>query len=97
MVDYEQHRVLHRLDDPLRIFYWTLDEAIILILSPFIGTALDHPFMGLGVSLLGTYALCKLKKRLGGGTLRHAFYWYFPHNPKLFRVTPPSHIREYVG
>lgn len=97
MVSYEQHRVLHRLDDPLRIFYWTVDEAIVLLLSPFVGAALDHPFIGILFSGIGTWALMKAKKKMGGGTLRHAFYWFFPHNPKIYALTPPSYIREYVG
>jgi conjugal transfer pilus assembly protein TraL len=97
MFDPQEHRILHHLDDPLRIFYWTMDEALVLLLSPFIGTAMDHPFLGIGCSLLGTWALVKLKKRIGGGTLRHAFYWFFPHNPRLYSMTPPSFIREYIG
>ena len=97
MMSYEQHRILHHLDDPLRIFYWTVDEASILILSPFLGMAIDHAYLGLFTSIFGTWGLVKLKRLLGGGTLRHALYWFFPHNPKLLKATPPSYIREYIG
>jgi type IV conjugative transfer system protein TraL len=97
MFAYEEHRILHHLDDPLRIFYWTLDEALVLLLSPFIGTAIDCPFLGIAFSIFGTWSLMRLKKIIGGGTLKHAFYWFLPHNKRLYNFTPPSYIKEYIG
>ena len=93
----ESHLILHRLDDPVRILYWTVDEAALALLAPFIGSALDQPWLGVLVSVVGTASLIKLKKCFGGGTLKHALYWYFPHNSTQLKATPPSAIREYVG
>ena len=28
--DYDQHLILHHLDDPLRLLKWTVDEAAII-------------------------------------------------------------------
>jgi hypothetical protein len=38
--DYDNHIILHHLDDPLRILKWTVDEAAILILPMFFGLAI---------------------------------------------------------
>jgi type IV conjugative transfer system protein TraL len=97
MADLEKHLILHRLDDPLRFFYWTIDEAVLGAGIPIVGLMLNYPGFGLIFGLSSFWVLRKLKKRLGGGTLRHALYWYFPHNVKHLKVTPPSYIREYVG
>jgi conjugal transfer pilus assembly protein TraL len=97
MTDYDQHVLLHRLDDPLRVLYWTLDEAAAILIPPFVGLGMDHPFVGLLCSGCGFFLLRQVKKRFGKGTLKQALYWYFPHNPRKLRKTPPSYIREFVG
>lgn len=97
MSNLEQHLILHHLDDPLRVLYWTVDEAAVLIFSPFIGVMINQPLMGGAFSIFGTWLIIKLKKMLGGGTLKHALYWHFPHNRSRLGHTPPSCIREYIG
>lgn len=95
--DYDQHIILHHLDDPLRIFKWTVDEALCLILPPFIGLGLEQPLLGVSAAGVGFWGLRQIKKRYGLSTLRHALYWYLPHNTRKLKNTPPSYIREYLG
>ncbi len=95
--DYDQHLILHHLDDPLRILKWTLDEAGIIIAPIFFGIAIEHPFLGLLCAGLGYWALTHIKKRFGLSTLKHSLYWYLPKNNKKLPHTPPSYIREYMG
>ena len=97
MNDYDQHLILHHLDDPLRILYWTLDEASVMILPVFGGLALEKPLLGIIFAGLCFWGLRHIKKRFGLSTLKHALYWYLPHNKRKLPHTPPSCIREYIG
>ena len=47
MRDYDQHLILHHLDDPLRILHWTLDEALSLMVPAFFGLGIEHPVLGI--------------------------------------------------
>jgi len=93
----DTHRILHHLDDPLRILKWTIDEAAVLILPFFIGIVINQLFVSAVFAILGIMGLKKLKSKFGQGTLKHLMYWYFPHNKKKLFKTPPSYIREYIG
>src|SRR5262245_56932720 len=95
--DYDQHIILHHLDDPLRILYWTIDEAAIILLVPYLGLALNHPIVGILLSVGGFYLIRKLKTRFGQRSLKPALYWYLPHNKRKLPHLPASYIREYLG
>ncbi|MGL5720275.1 MAG: type IV conjugative transfer system protein TraL [Alphaproteobacteria bacterium] len=97
MEDYDQHILLHRLDDPLRLLFWTVDEAASILIPPFLGLGMDRPFLGLIGAGIGFFVLRSLKRRWGNGTLKHALYWHFPHNRQKLLKTPPSAVREYLG
>ena len=96
-MDYDQHLILHHLDDPLRLLKWTLDEALVIIAPVFFGFAIEHPLMGVIVGFLSYWSLTKLKKKFGLSTLKHFLYWTFPKNSKKLPHMPPSYIREYIG
>jgi conjugal transfer pilus assembly protein TraL len=95
--DYDHHILLHHLDDPLRILYWTIDEAVLILLVPYLGLAFNHPLLGILLSGGGFYLLRQLKARFGRRSLKPALYWYFPHPKRKLPKMPPSYIREYWG
>ena len=97
MDDYDQHILLHHLDDPLRFLYWTLDEAATIVGPVFFGLAIEHPFLGLLGSFACYAAVRTVKKRFGLENLKHALYWYLPKSHKHLPSVPPSYIREYIG
>ena len=97
MNDYDQHLILHHLDDPLRILHWTFDEAASIILPAFFSLGIERPALGVLLAGLCYYGLKNIKKRCGLSTLKHALYWYLPKNNRKLPHTPPSFIREYVG
>lgn len=97
MSEYDNHIILHHLDDPLRILKWTIDEALILIGPIFFGIAADHFVMGMMCAGVGFWGLKKIKQRLGSMGLKHMFYWYLPHNKRQLPTSPPSCKREYLG
>lgn len=96
-VDYDQHIILHHLDDPLRFLHWTLDEAASITGPIFFGFGVDSPTYGLIAAGLCYWSLKTLKKRCGLESLKHAVYWYLPKNQTKLPHTPPSYIREFVG
>lgn len=95
--DYDQHIILHHLDDPLRIFHWTLDEAFAVMTPALFGLIIEYPIHGVIGSAVCYWGLKKVKKTLGFETLKHAMYWYLPKSDKKLPNTPPSHVREYIG
>lgn len=96
-VDYENHRILHHLDDPFRFLFWTIDEAAAIFLPFMMGLLVDQLTVGIFCSGFGFFLLRKLKKKFGNGSLRHFLYWYMPHNKQLYKKTPPSYKREFLG
>ena len=95
--DYDRHIILHHLDDPLRIFWWTIPEAMIVLLPPIIGIGINQFVLGCAVSGLGYWGLKRLKKQVGLMALKHALYWHLPHSKRTAPSSPPSYIREYLG
>ncbi len=95
--DYDTHLILHHLDDPLRILKWTLDEAGVILIPPFLSVLFENVLLGFAISVVGYWALRQIKRRFGEGTLKHAMYWYLPHNRRHLKKTPPSYIREYLA
>ena len=93
----DKHRLLHHLDDPLRILKWTIDEAFALIVpSLVLGVGFGRPFTAIIVGLGSYWLLRELKKRFGKKVLQPLLYWYFPPT-KRFKKLPLSYIREYFG
>jgi len=91
----EAYQIPKRLDEPERLAFWTLDEALVLI-AP-IGIGMIAGWMATGVVLgVGFYlALRKLKGNGSANLARFVLYWFLP--PVFgFRVTPPSAVRRYV-
>lgn len=95
--EYDQHMILHHLDDPLRLLKWTVDEMAVLLGPLFFGFALEQLMMGVGVSAAGYWGVRSLKKKYGISAVKHALYWYLPKSKKKLPNAPPSYIREYIG
>ena len=85
------------LDEPERILFWTMDEALALLVPVALGIQTAHPTLGLFCG----FGLMLLLKRLKG-TDRHDFlpcvlYWYFPRQLTRLKVMPPSYCRRFIG
>lgn len=95
--DYDTHLLLQHLDDPLRIFYWTIDEVCALTAPVFVGIACDYPLIGFGAAAISFQGLRYVKQKFGVESLKHSYYWYFPPLKKRLPHVPGSYIREYIG
>lgn len=91
----EAYLIPKRLDEPERLAFWTIDEALVLFVPPCIGMLAGWMFTGL---VLGIGSYLVLRKLKGNGSVniaRFVLYWFLP--PIFgFQVTPPSAVRRYV-
>lgn len=93
----DQFWIPQYLDEPERILFFTLDEAMILF-SPFVlGIVMEHLLIGLLLGIAGLYSYRKLKGTHGKSVMLYAKYWYLPASMSRMIFTPPSHIRFYQG
>jgi len=84
------------LDTPERFLFWSIEEAVAMIVPFMFGMMINQAFWGLVCSLLGFWGARKLKQQ-GDNIINQLVYWHFPHSKSLYRWLPPSHIREYLG
>lgn len=96
MSDTNKHAILHYLDEPLRILYWTKEEIIFYIGIPFVGMIVDQELLGIVVPIVGALFHRAYKKRFSNINLVIMRYWYFPPNNR-FQCIPASYIKNYIG
>lgn len=92
-----EHTILNTLDLPPRILIWSASE-VTFVATPFmVLTLLGFWFWGVGFSVLAALGMRFYKRSFGPGQLSGFLYWYLPHSPKSYPLTPPSYIREFIG
>ncbi|KPK51089.1 MAG: hypothetical protein AMS22_11465 [Thiotrichales bacterium SG8_50] len=97
MSDELQYGVPRTLDDPPRILWWDLDQAMVVIMITGFGMMAGY-FLGgmiLGVGVAWLYG--KLKTGKHPAFAVHLAYWHLPQGVIAFKKTPPSHHRELIG
>jgi conjugal transfer pilus assembly protein TraL len=93
----DKYQLPQHLDEPYKIFLWTLDEVFVFVIPVLLGLLLfNTPVIGVLIGITFAYAVKKLKGEEGAFYIHHLLYWYWP--PFIpFRVIPPSYIRQWVG
>lgn len=92
----DKYYIPQNLDQPIRVYLLTLDELILLIVPIIAGFIFNQMLLGIGLGLACVFGIKKVKGEQGHYYLINLMYWYLPDLVK-FKVTPPSHIREYLG
>ncbi|MEM8985157.1 MAG: type IV conjugative transfer system protein TraL [Pseudomonadota bacterium] len=86
-----------RLDDPEKIGFWTIDEAI-AIAGPF---ALGIVFKAIVVGIVGGLACYFILKKMKGSAREnfalYMLYWHFPSRLLQLKSTPSSFKRRLAG
>ena len=93
----DQYHLPQYLDEPYKIFLWTMDEVFVFMMPVLLGLLLfNTPVSGVLIGILLAYAIKKLKGEQGAHTIQYLLYWYWP--PFLpYQMIPPSYIRQWVG
>jgi len=84
-----------RLDEPERWMFWTVDEALTMLVPVITGMMTSFLLIGTAVGIGGFLLLRRLKGNGQANLGLYAIYWFFP-NVFRFKATPPSAIRRYI-
>jgi conjugal transfer pilus assembly protein TraL len=94
---YDKNRILRYLDSPSRVGFWTIDEAVALILPSTLGLLFEFPLTGIFLSV-ATYMFARfIKRNIGGRLFRDAAYWFLPGVHRRNKIKIPSNIRKFIG
>jgi conjugal transfer pilus assembly protein TraL len=96
MTDTDAFYMPKHLDEPERFLFWTIDEALTLIIPIFIGTMFKMFVVGIIISAISFASWRRLKGAGYMHALVYAMYWYLPADLMSMRYTPPSHQRIYL-
>ncbi len=91
----EAYIIPRRLDEPERWMFWTVDEALIIMVPLITGMMTGFLAIGAAIGIAGFVLLRRLKGNGQANLGLYAIYWFFP-NVFQFKATPPSAIRRYV-
>lgn len=83
------------LDERPKVLFWDYDVFLLVALGMVAGLAIGFLFFGTGFGILGAYLWTKTKAGRHPGYGLHCIYWHTPL--ALFRRTPPSARRHFVG
>ena len=93
----DKYQIPRFLDDPFKIILWTVDEFLALVMPLFVLLVFfDAPITGVVIGVLAMFLLKKLKGEQGHYFLHALVYWHLPQIV-VFKSTPPSYIRDFLG
>lgn len=87
--------VPRRLDDTQKVLFWDFDTAIVFLGVLFVGIMAGYLLTSMAAGVALAAAVQKMKSGQRRGYMLHVLYWHLPWN--VFKRTPPSCIREFVG
>lgn len=94
MSDLEAFYIPKTLDAPTRWLFWSVDDALAMMIPFWFGVFLHHVGIGTIVALSAFILWRRIKGRNGVQYFRYMAYWYLPLKLKK---TPPSHNRIFLG
>lgn len=77
-MNFEEFYIPKYLDAPAKWLFWTLDEAIILILPIMLGMGCNHMFIGISCATALFFAYKRIKAQRKMSSVTHLLYWYLP-------------------
>ncbi|HOD03152.1 MAG TPA: type IV conjugative transfer system protein TraL [Clostridiales bacterium] len=86
--------IYRHTDDPMKLFFWEIDEVIVMSAACFLGIMIDMLLTFGGIGIACAYLLTRLKKSSSEGVMIHFLYW---HGFLKLKGCPKSYIREFVG
>jgi len=69
-------QIQRNIDDPMKFFFWEIDELILISSTIFIGIMLSMIITFGTIGVVGSYILRKIKKNNSEGIVIHFLYWH---------------------
>lgn len=96
-MDQKKYCMPRYLDQPMKIFLWTVDEVAAFCVPFFISMfVFHHELIGIFIGAACLMLVKRLKGENGHYFLMNLAYWHLPQIVR-FRVIPPSFIRSFRG
>ncbi len=92
-----EHYIPRYLDEPERILFLTLVEALVGFGMNYAWIALNQFLPGLLLGITALYFYRRFKGTHSSHVLRYQAYWYLPPGLAGTRATPPAHLRIFLG
>lgn len=83
------------MDSLPQILWWEVDELALLFLTFFLGILTKQLTLLVGMGLVATFILSKVKNGKSDGFIFHLAYWYGVPGFQL-RGAPDGSVREFV-
>lgn len=93
----QDYYLLNHLDDPLRFFFFTMDEFLVLAVPLLVGMLINKMLWGALFSLILYKMLILIKKAAKDVNLRQLAYWFLPTKKSTLKLYVPSYYREFQG
>ncbi len=87
--------VPRRLDDPPKFIFWDFDVAICAMGISMFGIMAGYFLVSAVLGIGAAYGLQRMKSGQQAGYALHLLYWHLPI--RLFKRTPPSCVRDFIG
>lgn len=85
------------LDEPPRLLFWSIDEAMIMLTPAGMGIILEYTVIGMILGLISFLGWRKIKGNNQANLLMYGAYWMLPPFLLKMKFTPPSCYRMYLG
>lgn len=93
----QDYYLLNHLDDPLRFFFFTMDEFLVLAASLIVGMLINKMLWGALFSLILYKLLTLIKNAAKDVNLRQLAYWFLSTKKSMLKLYVPSYYREFQG
>jgi type IV conjugative transfer system protein TraL len=94
----EQFFIPQHLDDAPRFLFWSVDEAMSVIVPLGFGIILGLKFFITPVLAFASFkGWKKLKGSGGNGVLRAMMYWYYPGSFVGMKALPDSSVKIFIA
>lgn len=90
-----ERNMVRRLDDPPKIFFFSMGQTIVFMLCFMFGNFAGQTLIGIAAGIFSAWLISKSSSRYHRAFWRHVVYWFFPGRLAL-QWLPESHRRTFL-
>ncbi len=93
----EKFYIPRHLDDAPKFLFWSVDEAMIILIPIFFGIMINMTILAILLSTVLFKSWKKVKGFGGRGIIQMILYWYYPKSLLDLKYTPDASIKHYIS